>query len=287
MASRIEDYALIGDLETAALVGRDGSIDWVCWPRFDSDACFAALLGSDDSGRWLIAPVDASERTARAYRPKSLVLETRFETASGAVKLSDFMPPRSGGSKRVRLVLGERGQVRMRTELVIRFGYGALVPWVTRLEDRRLRAVAGPDMLLLQTPVPLHGKNLRTVGEFTVAAGEMVPFVLTYQPSHLPPLAMVDADALLQATLDFWAQWTDRCSIKGPWDDAVCRSLITLKALTYAPTGGLVAAPTTSLPEKIGGTRNWDYRFCWLRDATQTLLALMNSGYYDEAHEWR
>ena len=288
MPSRIEDYALIGDCETAALVGRDGSVDWLCWPRFDSDACFAALLGTSDHGRWLIAPTDATARVTRRYREDTLILETRFETADGAVMLVDFMPPRSGYSNLVRLVVGERGRVTMRTELVVRFGYGALVPWVHRLEDGTLRAIVGPDQALLRTPVPVHGDGPKTVSEFTVAAGETVPFTLTYGPSHLPPPDPADPHAALQRTEKFWTEWSGRARIEaGNRRDAVMRSLITLKALTYAPTGGIVAAPTTSLPETLGGIRNWDYRFCWLRDATLSLLALMNAGYYDEAGSWR
>jgi GH15 family glucan-1,4-alpha-glucosidase len=286
MARRIEDYALIGDCESAALVGRDGSIDWLCWPRFDSDACFAALLGTPEHGRWLVAPKQAAQVTRR-YRPNTLVLETSFENDEGAVTLVDFMPLRETGSEVVRLVIGKRGEMRMRTELIIRFGYGAAVPWVVRLDEQTLRAIAGPDMVTLRTPVALHGENLRTVGEFSAKAGEIVPFVLLHAPSHLPQPEPFDAQEALAATERFWRDWTGRCRVKCQWQGAVIRSLITLKALTYAPTGGLVAAPTTSLPEQIGGTRNWDYRFCWLRDATMTLLALMNAGYYEEAQAWR
>jgi GH15 family glucan-1,4-alpha-glucosidase len=287
MASRVEDYAMIGDLGTAALVGRDGSIDWLCWPRFDSDACFAALLGKPEHGRWLIAPKHGAVKITRAYRPKTLILETHFETAEGAVRVIDFMPPRDNDSCLVRLVIGERGRVTMRGELVLRFGYGANVPWVTRIDDNTLRAVAGPDMVVLRSSVELHGENFRTVGEFTIAAGETVPFVLSYSLSHRPLPDPIDAQACLRKTEEFWTTWTGKNQIDCPWNEAVMRSLITLKALTYAPTGGMVAAPTTSLPEYIGGTRNWDYRFCWLRDATLTLLSLMNAGYYDEAKMWR
>ena len=287
MATRIEDYALIGDCNTAALVGRDGSIDWLCWPRFDSDACFAALLGTADHGRWLIAPQEASAAITRRYRPDTLVLETRFECASGTVVLVDLMSPREDGSNVVRLVVGERGQVAMHTEFVVRFGYGATVPWVSRVDDQTLRAIAGPDMVLLRTAVPLHGENLKTVGAFTVSAGETVSFVLSYRPSHLPSPPPCDPLDQLRAAEGFWTAWTRLKLIRCPWDQAVTRSLITLKALTYLPTGGVVAAPTTSLPEHLGGSRNWDYRFCWLRDATLTLLALMNAGYYEEAHAWR
>lgn len=287
MPLRIEDYALISDCETAALVGRNGSIDWLCWPRFDSAACFAALLGGPEHGRWLIAPKDPAPRVTRRYRPGTLILETRFETAEGAVLLIDFMPPRGKLSDVVRLVVGERGRVAMRAELVLRFDYGAAVPWVTRQEDGALRAVAGPDMTVLRTSAPLHGEDLKTVGEFAVAAGETVAFALTYAPSHLPPPAAIDPVTALKETEAFWCRWSGRCGAAGEWSDAVQRSLITLKALTYRPTGGIVAAATTSLPEQLGGPRNWDYRFCWVRDATLTLLALMNAGYYDEAAAWR
>jgi GH15 family glucan-1,4-alpha-glucosidase len=286
MPSRVEDYALIGDCKSAALVGRDGSIDWLCWPRFDSDACFAALLGHEEHGRWLIAPQEPA-RITRAYRDRTLILETRFETRDGAVRLVDFMPQHEQHSHVVRLVIGERGQVAMKTELVLRFGYGAVVPWVTRLEDGTLRAIAGPDMVLLRTTAPLTGKNLRTVSEFTVSAGETVPFVLTEASSHLPPPPPLDAHSALAATERFWTGWSKHCKPAGHCSDAILRSLITLKALTYGETGGIIAAPTTSLPEQIGGPRNWDYRFCWLRDATLTLLALMNAGYTEEAQSWR
>ncbi|MPY73300.1 MAG: glycoside hydrolase family 15 protein [Alphaproteobacteria bacterium] len=287
MASRIEDYALLGDCETAALVAKDGSIDWLCWPRFDSDACFAALLGTPDNGRWQIAPVEASARTSRRYRGDTLILETRFETDEGSVLLIDFMPLRGQNSDVVRIVAGERGAVRMRTELVIRYGYGQAVPWVSRLADGTLQAVSGPDMIVLHAPVRLRGEGLRSVAEFTVAAGERVPFVLAYGPSHLPPPAAIDAEAALERTERFWARWSAKSEVAGEWTEAVRRSLVTLKALTYAPTGGIVAAPTTSLPEQLGGMRNWDYRFCWLRDATLTLLALMNAGHFGEAKAWR
>ncbi len=286
MSLRIEDYAMIGDCGTAALVGANGSIDWLCWPRFDSESCFAALLGGREHGRWLIASREPATITRR-YRPDTLILETRMETASGAATLIDFMPLRDRHSHLVRLVVGERGRLAMRTELILRFGYGAVVPWVTRLEDGSLRAVAGPDMVLLRTPVHLKGENMTTVGEFTVSAGETIPFVLTYGASHLPPPQPVRPDDALRQTEAFWTEWSSRCRPAGTWSQIVRRSLITLKALTFNPTGGIVAAPTTSLPEAIGGTRNWDYRFCWLRDATLTLLALMNAGYYDEAGAWR
>ena len=287
MPSHIEDYALIGDCETAALVGRDGSIDWLCWPRFDSDACFAALLGTPEHGRWLIAPQSVT-RTSRQYRGDTLILETRFETPDGVIKLVDFMPPRGGHSHLVRLVIGESGCVKVRSELIVRFGYGSLIPWVHSQEDGTLRAIGGPDQVVLRTPVKLQGKDKRTVAEFTVEKGDVVPFTLTYAPSHLAPPDPTDFAAALSATEEFWKQWSGRARIEpGEPREAVMRSLITLKALTHAPTGGIVAAPTTSLPETLGGIRNWDYRFCWLRDATLSLLALMNAGYYEEAGAWR
>ena len=286
MPLRIEDYALIGDCETVALVGRDGSIDWLCWPRFDSDACFAALLGTPEHGRWLIAAQDGTARVTRRYQPNTLILETRFESAEGAATLVDFMPGHQAGSSIVRLIIGERGRLTMSTELVIRFGYGATVPWMTKLDDGMRRAIAGPDMVLLRTTAPLRGEDFKTVGEFTVGPGETVPFTLTYMQSHLPVPAAENPIDQLRATQHFWLNWTAKSRVCGPWADTVNRSLITLKALTYARTGGIVAAPTTSLPEHIGGPRNWDYRYCWLRDATLTLLALMNAGYLEEAHAW-
>ncbi len=285
MASRIEDYALIGDCGSAALVGKDGSIDWLCWPRFDSDAFFAALLGTAENGRWLIAP-RGTARITRRYRHNTLILETRFATDEGAVTLIDFMPERVKNPTLVRLVVGESGRVAMHLELVLRFGFGAIVPWVTKMEDGTLRAVAGPDMVVLRTPVRLKGENMHTVGEFTVAAGEMVPFLLSYGPSHLPIPEPLAPQPALDATEAYWRGWSAKCRSAGPWSDAVVRSLITLKALTYGPTGGIVAAPTTSLPEQFGGSRNWDYRFCWLRDATLTLFTLLNAGYHDDAQAW-
>jgi len=287
MPSRIEDYALIGDCETSALVARDGSIDWLCWPRFDSDACFAALLGGSEHGRWLIAPEGAT-RTARSYRGDTLILETRFETPEGVVLVVDFMPPRSGHSHLVRLVIGERGRVKVRTELIVRFGYGALVPWINRQEDGTVRAIGGPDQVVLRTPVALSHREQRLEGEFAVGKGDVVPFTLTYAPSHLAPPDPKDAQEALRATERFWSEWAERARIdEGERRGAVMRSLITLKALTHASTGGIVAAPTTSLPETLGGIRNWDYRFCWLRDATLSLLSLMNAGFYEEAGSWR
>ncbi|QQO32876.1 glycoside hydrolase family 15 protein [Bradyrhizobium diazoefficiens] len=286
MSEKIENYALIGDCETAALVGRNGSIDWLCWPAFDSDACFAAILGTHKNGRWLVAPSDDIITISRRYLGDTLILETRFETKSGTVALIDFMPPRGKASDIVRLVRGVSGTVKMRMELVIRFGFGIDIPWVRRCEDRSLLAVAGPDMTVLRTPVETRGQDLTTVAEFVVNAGETVPFVLTYGPSHLDPPEPIDAEIALQETETFWKEWCSHCTRDGEYHDLILRSLITLKALTFAPTGGIVAAPTTSLPEKLGGARNWDYRFCWLRDATFTLLALMNSGYTEEASAW-
>jgi len=286
MSSPIEDYGLIGDCETAALVGRDGSIDWLCWPAFDSEACFAALLGNRKNGRWLIAPAENVTRTSRGYRDKTLILETRFETTSGIVVVVDFMPPRGDASDVVRLVRGAAGRMKMRMELVIRFGFGADIPWVKRTEDDSLLAICGQDMTVLRTPVKTRGEDMTTVAEFEVVEGEVIPFVLTYGPSHLPLPKPIDPVQALRDTEDFWTDWCSHCTYEGEDRDLVLRSLITLKALTYAPTGGIVAAPTTSLPEKLGGSRNWDYRFCWLRDATFTLLALMNSGYTDEASAW-
>jgi GH15 family glucan-1,4-alpha-glucosidase len=287
VSTRLEDYALIGDCETAALVSRSGSIDWLCWPRFDSPACFAALLGTPDHGRWLIAADDPQARITRAYRQDTLILESRVEASDGVVTIIDFMPPRGKNSDIVRLVRGERGRVAMHTELVLRFDYGSTVPWVTTLQDRTLRAVAGPDMVTLHTPVPLRGRDMTTVGTFTVEAGSVVPFVLTHGASYQPLPEAIDPQSSLEHTEAFWTEWSGSGRPDGQWADAVTRSLITLKALTYAPTGGIVAAATTSLPEQIGGVRNWDYRFCWLRDATLTLLSLMNAGYYKEAAAWR
>ena len=283
----IEDYALIGDCETAALVSRDGSIDWLCWPRFDSDACFAALLGDRDNGRWSICTIEPPVARQRRYRPDTLILETRITTASGSVLVIDFMPPRGSNSDVVRLVVGERGVVRVRTELTLRFGYGAIVPWVTRCGDQEWVAIAGPHMTVLRTPAPMHGENLHSVAEFDVNAGETVPFTLTYEASHLPRPRRITEEHALAETEAFWRDWASCCEYSGAHRDVVVRSLLTLRALIYAPTGGIVAAPTTSLPEKIGGTRNWDYRYCWLRDATLTLLAFMNAGYSGEAKAWR
>jgi GH15 family glucan-1,4-alpha-glucosidase len=286
MSCRIEDYGLIGDCETAALVGRDGSIDWLCWPAFDSDACFAALLGTNRNGRWLIAPEEEIKQSSRRYWDNTLILETRFETANGIVALIDFMPPRGNASDVVRLVRGVRGRVKLKMQLVIRFGFGVDIPWVKRTEDGALLAISGKDMTVLRTPVETRGEDLTTIANFEVNEGETIPFVLTYGPSHLPLPKPINPAQALQDTEDFWTEWCSHCTYEGGHRDLVMRSLITLKALTYEPTGGIVAAPTTSLPEKLGGARNWDYRFCWLRDATFTLLALMNSGYTEEALAW-
>jgi GH15 family glucan-1,4-alpha-glucosidase len=268
-------------------VARDGSIDWLCWPRFDGGACFAALLGTPEHGRWQIAPQDSTARTRRRYLPDTLILETEFQTATGAVRLVDFMPLRDQGSSVIRLVLGMTGQVAMQTELVVRFDYGNWVPWVTKLEDGALSAVAGPHRLTLRAPVALRGEEFKTVGEFTVTAGQRVEFVLSYSESHRDPPPALDSAAALTQTEQFWREWSTHDNACGEYSKLVKRSLITLKALTYLPTGGIVAAATTSLPEQPGGTRNWDYRFCWLRDATFTLQALMNGGHFQEAQAWR
>ena len=284
----IEDYALIGDCKTAALVGRDGAIDWLCWPRFDSAACFAALLGKRENGRWRIAPAAPDVTASRSYRDGTLVLETVFETAEGQVAIVDFMPMGAADTSVIRLVEGRRGRVAMRLELNVRFDYGVTVPWVTQLEDKSgLSIIAGPNGITLRCPVDLKGEDMSTVADFTVEAGQTVPFVMSYAPSHLPPLAPIDAAAALLSTEQAWRDWSGRCTYKGEYRDAVVRSLLTLKALTFGETGGIVAAPTTSLPEQLGGPRNWDYRFCWLRDATLTLMALMAGGYFDEAQAWR
>ncbi len=284
--ARIEDYAIVGDLHTAALIGTDGSMDWLCLPHFDSPACFAALLDSPAAGRWLLAPASGGTCTTRSYRPGTLILESEWESPEGRVRVTDFMPPRDEVVDVVRIVEGLRGSVRMRGELALRFDYGQVVPWVRR-DERGIQAVAGPDAAYLDTPAPVRGENLHTVSDFTVQAGDRVPFVLTWTPSHLPRPRSVDPETALQATQEFWTEWSGRSQVAGPYKDAVQRSLITLKALTYAPTGGIVAAATTSLPEQIGGPRNWDYRYCWLRDATLTLQSLLAAGYTDEAAAWR
>jgi GH15 family glucan-1,4-alpha-glucosidase len=284
---KIEDYGLIGDTQTAALVGRDGSIDWLCLPRFDSAACFAALVGGPENGHWRIAPAGELTETRRRYRDGTLVLDTEFTTSGGAVRLTDCMPPRHGDPDVVRVVHGLRGRVRMRMELVIRFDYGSIVPWVRQV-DGRLEAVGGPDALSLWSEVPTRGEGLATVADFEIAAGEAVAFVLLWHPSHRMPAKTVDARREVVETERWWRSWSERArGGAGAWAEAVQRSLITLKALTYAPTGGIVAAATTSLPEHIGGVRNWDYRYCWLRDATFTLEALIGAGYLAEARGWR
>ncbi len=288
----IEDYAIIGDCSTCAVVGRNGSIDWLCWPRFDSPACFSALLGDSRNGRWLIAPSAAETRATRFYRGDSLILETLFETADGSFAVIDFMPPfdaATGNSSVVRIVEGRTGRVSVRTELALRFDYGASTPWVVRLDEwlNGIIAIAGPNLVILRTPVKVEGRDMETVGAFVIEAGQSVPFVLTYGPSHMKPPAPIDAIAALRNTEAFWSAWSGRCIYHGEWREAVMRSLITLKALTFGATGGIVAAATTSLPEQLGGERNWDYRICWLRDATLTLLAMMGAGYYEEAAAWR
>ena len=283
---RIEDYALIGDLQTAALVNRSGSIDWCCFPRFDSGACFAALLGDANNGRWLVAPKTKVERTARRYRSDTLILESVFTTAEGTVRAIDFMPPRGTAPDIVRIVEGLDGRVPMRSELVIRFDYGKTVPWVRRVDSARV-AVAGPDALCFRTEVDVHGEDMRTVAEFEIEAGERIPFVLTWFPSHEEVPEAVDAERALTESEDYWLDWAGKCRHSSDYHEALHHSLLVLKALTYAPTGGIVAAPTTSLPENLGGVRNWDYRFCWLRDATLTLLAMLRAGYKDEAEAWR
>lgn len=286
MPSSIEDYALIGDCETAALVSIAGSIDWLCWPRFDSDALFAALLGDENNGCWSLRP-EGRYSASREYRGDTLILDTRFETDSGCVLLTDFMPPRGKASDIIRIVRCEKGSVRMKMRLVLRFGYGALVPWVSRIDEHTIQAVAGPDMAIVHGDVEMKGEALSTISEFELQAGESVSFSLTYLPSHLPSPEPPDPGPSLRDTEVFWTEWIRHCAAKNHWGEPVRRSLITLRALIYAPTGGIVAAPTTSLPEQIGGTRNWDYRYCWLRDATWTLLALMNGGFFDEAKAWR
>jgi GH15 family glucan-1,4-alpha-glucosidase len=286
MPSRIEDYALIGDCETAALVGKDGSIDWLCLPRFDSGACFAALLGKPENGRWLIAPAGEVREVRRCYRDDTLILETTFETAEGAVTLVDCMPVREEVPVLIRLVRGERGRVPMRMEAIIRFDYGSLVPWVRRA-DRGIRAVAGPDALHLYSEVQLHGRGLTTVADFTVEAGQEVSFMLAWHLSYKREPKLLEPREAVRKTDQWWQDWSARCRYKGPYREQVLRSLLTLKALTYAPTGGILAAPTTSLPEQLGGVRNWDYRYCWIRDATFTLFSLMAAGYKEEAGAWR
>jgi GH15 family glucan-1,4-alpha-glucosidase len=286
----IEDYAVIGDTETAALVARDGSIDWLCLPRFDSGACLAALLGNEGHGRWRIAPSGGAKKVRRQYRPGTLIIETEMDADGGTVRIIDLMPirGRDGGNNAdvVRIIEGLSGRVEMRMDLTIRFDYGHLVPWVTSA-DGHILAVGGPDALSLTTPIPLHGEDLTTVAEFAVSEGDRVPFVLTWHPSHLPEPRRIEPEEALESTEKWWRSWSDASSYDGEWEEAVDRSLITLKALTYVPTGGMVAAPTTSLPEHLGGSRNWDYRYVWLRDATFTLQALLMAGHRQEAIAWR
>jgi GH15 family glucan-1,4-alpha-glucosidase len=286
MAARIEDYALIGDMESAALVDKNGSIDWLCWPDFSSAACFAALLGTVENGYWKIAPADGAFLTSRRYRDHTLIVETTFEHVGGTVRLVDFMPPRGRHSDVVRIVKCIRGSMSVRMELVLRFDYGRTVPWVTALKDG-VRAVAGPNLAILHASVPVHGENLKTVAEFTLRKGERASFTLTYGASSEPDPRPIDFRRALNITTRDWRKWSGRLKYQGRYRDAVERSLITLKALSFRPSGGIVAAPTTSLPEWIGGTRNWDYRYCWLRDTTFTLLALINAGYFKEAEAWQ
>ena len=282
----IEDYAIIGDTHTAALVSREGSIDWLCLPRFDSGACFAALLGDARHGRWLIGPEETVVETRRRYRPGTLVLETEFTTASGVVRVVDCMPPGESIPNVLRLVEGVSGRVAMRMELIIRYDYGWIVPLVRR-EGGHLLAVGGPDALALHTSVDVHGQGLSTTAEFEVGPGDHAPFVLSWYPSHEQPPALLDVEGLVDDAERWWLDWSSRCTYDGPWREAVISSLVTLKALTFEPSGGIVAAATTSLPESIGGVRNWDYRYCWLRDATFTLYSLMLGGHMQEAHAWR
>ena len=284
--TKIEDYAFLSDTQTGALVSRDGCVDWLCLPRFDSPACFASLLGEKKNGHWRFFPEEKVEKTTRRYRDDTLILETEIETKNGAVRLIDFMPPRGENPDIIRIVEGLRGKMSMEMELIIRFDYGQIVPWVRRRHGG-LEAIAGPDGLILRSPIETCGKDLTTVAEFTVAKGDRVPFVLTWFASHAEPPRKVNAEHALRDTEKYWGDWSSQFQSKGEWRDAVMRSLITLKGLTYAPTGGLVAALTTSLPEEIGGVRNWDYRFCWLRDAALILLALLRSGYREEAKSWR
>ena len=287
MAERIEDYALLGDLQTAALVGRTGSVDWLTFPRFDSSSCFSALLGSREHGRWSIAPFAGGPATDRRYRPDTLILESEWEVDGGRVRVIDFMPPRETTPDIVRIVEGLEGSVRMRTELIVRFDYGSVIPWMRRLDADSLLALGGPDGLLLRSPIELEPEDKTHVADFTVRAGDRVPFVLTWFPSHEDLPKPVDAEQALADTESYWHEWLENCKYGGGYREAVHTSLIVLKALTYRPTGGIVAAPTTSLPERVGGGRNWDYRYCWLRDATFTLYALMNAGFVEEAAAWR
>ncbi|HET9187182.1 MAG TPA: glycoside hydrolase family 15 protein [Acidothermaceae bacterium] len=286
MSRPIEDYALVGDLHTAALISRGGSVDWLCFPRFDSAACFAALLGAEDNGHWTIAPQSGGDASSRRYRDGTLVLESEWTTPDGAVRVVDFMPPRDDLPDLIRVVEGVSGRVPMRSTVRIRFDYGHIVPWVRQVEGE-LCAIAGPDALWLRSPVEARGVDKTTVSEFTVAAGDRVAFALTWSASHKPKPRAIDPLKALDQTTEFWRRWISTAKFDGRYADAVSRSLITLKALTYRPTGGIAAAATTSLPEQLGGNRNWDYRYCWLRDATMTLHAMLSSGYHDEAKAWR
>ncbi|UJW31570.1 glycoside hydrolase family 15 protein [Saccharothrix sp. AJ9571] len=286
MPGRIEDYALLGDLQTAALLGDDGSIDWLCLPRFDSPACFAALLDDERAGRWLVAPSSGGTVSRRRYRGDTLIMESEWDTAEGTVRVVDFMPPRGEAADVVRVVEGVSGRVPMRMRLRLRFDYGHVAPWV-RYHGKELAAIAGPDAVWLHSPVPISDTGTEAGAEFEVEAGDRLAFVLTHRLSHLPRPDPVDADQALTDTEAFWSGWISRCQYRGPWESGVRRALVTLKALTYAPTGGIVAAATTSLPEQLGGPRNWDYRYCWLRDATFTLQALLGTGFTEEAHDWR
>ncbi|MGP3954000.1 glycoside hydrolase family 15 protein [Streptomyces sp. 7N604] len=291
MAGRIEDYALIGDMQTAALVCRDGTADWLCLPRFDSHSIFAGLLGTDEHGFWRLGPahkegIEPPTADRRRYRGDSLVLESEWDTPRGTVRVIDFMPPRDGAPQLIRIVEGVSGRVPMRSALRMRFSYGWVVPWVHKIDGRTV-AVAGPDSVWLDTPVETHGENLTTYSDFTISPGERIEFTISWQPSHKEPPPLPEPEASLEATEEFWREWVEQCTYHGPYRDAVVRSLITLKALTYGPTGGIVAAPTTSLPEDIGGSRNWDYRFTWLRDAAITLSSLLRTGYREEARAWR
>jgi GH15 family glucan-1,4-alpha-glucosidase len=287
VAGRIEDYAIIGDMQSAALVGRDGSVDWLCLPRFDSPACFAGLLGDDRNGHWRIAPAAGTGQATRRYQGETLILETQWQTATGTARVIDFMPRREHEwPVLVRIVEGVSGTVELDCVLRLRFGYGQVVPWARR-EDGYVNATAGPDSVWVDTPVKLAGRDMAHRATFTVTAGERIPFTLTWIESHRSQPARCDPEKVLAETTRYWADWVSRCTYQGPYRDAVIRSLITLKALTYEPTGGIVAAATTSLPEDIGGSRNWDYRYCWLRDATITLEALLRTGYTDEAAAWR
>ncbi|WP_181359139.1 glycoside hydrolase family 15 protein [Streptomyces sporangiiformans] len=291
MAGRIEDYALIGDMQTAALVCRDGTVDWLCLPRFDSHAIFAGLLGTEEHGFWRLGPAHGADATPprasrRCYRGDSLVLESEWDTPRGTVRVTDFMPPRDGAPQVVRIVEGVTGRVPMRSALRMRFSYGRIVPWVHKVDGRTV-AVAGPDSVWLDTSAETYGKALTTYADFTVAPGDRIAFTISWQPSHKAPPALPEPEQALEATEDFWREWVEQCTYHGPYREAVVRSLITLKALTYAPTGGIVAAPTTSLPEEIGGVRNWDYRYTWLRDAAITLSSLLRTGYREEARAWR